>query len=244
MATENKVVLVTGASRGLGKKLALSFAASGFCVAVHFRSGEREAAQVVTEIRKEGGKAVPLAADLSDPSQTEGVVQQILEAWGRVDVLINNAAMIKDAPVVSLSEEDWDDVMGLNLSGPFYIMRTVFSLMQEQGGGDIVNILSIAGVRGSEGQSNYAAAKAGLLGLTRAAAREWGPYNIRVNAVSPGFMETDMTRSVSDVVKNRALEQSCLHKFCDPEDVVLLIKSLVRMGGVTGQLFQIDSRIA
>ncbi len=244
MATENKVVLVTGASRGLGKKLALSFASSGFRVAVHFRSGEREAAQVVTEIRKEGGKAVPLAADLSDPSQVEGIVRQILEAWGRVDVLINNAAMIKDAPVVSLSEEDWDDVIGLNLSGPFYIMRTVSSLMREQGGGDIINILSIAGVRGSAGQSNYAAAKAGLLGLTRAVAREWGPYNIRVNAVSPGFMETDMTRSVSENVRKRVLEQSCLNKFCDPEDVVLLIESLIRMRGVTGQLFHIDSRIS
>jgi 3-oxoacyl-[acyl-carrier protein] reductase len=171
------------------------------------------------------------------------MVQSLLEAWGGVHVLINNAGIVRDAPVVSLSEEDWEATLGVNLSGPFYVMRALSGTMREQGGGEIINVVSIAGVRGSRGQANYAASKSALLGLTRAAAREWGPYNIKVNAVSPGFVETDMTRSVPEQVKEHAREQSCLKSFCDPGDLVLFVKTLARMRNVTGQVFHLDSRI-
>lgn len=243
MSRQRQVVLITGASRGLGRRLALGFGTSGYRVAVHFASAQHDADEVTAEIRRAGGDAVPVRADLSSPDRVERMIQQILDAWGRIDLLVNNAAIIADAPLVSLSEEAWDRVVGVNLSGPFYTMRAVAGIMGEQGGGGIINIVSAAGIRGSRGQANYAAAKAGLIGLTRTAAREWGPLNIRVNAVSPGFMETDMTKTVSDGVKGRALEQSCLDRYSDPEEVVLFVKGLTGMPGVTGQVFHLDSRI-
>ncbi len=243
MTTENQVALITGASRGLGRHLALGFARPGYRVAVHYDSRSGEADEVVEEIRKHGGESLPFAADLSEPAQVEEMVHRILEVWGGVHILINNAAIVRDAQAVSMSEQDWDAVIGVDLSGPFHAMRTVYGPMREQGGGEIINIVSIAGVRGSAGQANYSAAKAALIGLTKSAAMEWGPYHIRVNAVCPGFMETDMTRPIPLPVRSRALEQSCLSKFCDPEDLVRFVKALVCMKTVTGQVFHLDSRI-
>jgi 3-oxoacyl-[acyl-carrier protein] reductase len=210
---------------------------------VHYCSQADQAGEVVHEIRNRGGEALSMAADLSVPWEAEGMVRSLLETWGGIHVLINNAGIIQDAPVVSLSVKDWDEVLGVNLSGPFYMMRAVSGIMRELGGGEIINIVSISGMRGSRGQANYAAAKSALLALTRVAAREWGPYNIKVNAVSPGFMETDMTRSVSGEVKTQAREQSCLNRLCDSEDMVLFVKALIQMQGVSGQVFHLDSRI-
>lgn len=243
MTAENQVVLITGASRGLGRHLALGFARPGYRVAVHYGSRSGEAEEVAASVRRQGGEALPFTADLSEPAQAEEMVHRILDIWGGIHILINNAAIIRDAPAVSMPEKDWDAVMDLDLSGPFHAMRAVSGPMRDQGGGDIINMVSIAGVRGSAGQANYAAAKAALIGLTKSAAREWGPFNIRVNAVCPGFMETDMTRSVPEQVRSLALEQSCLSKFCDTGDLVRFIRALVTMRTVTGQVFHLDSRI-
>ncbi|MEK6776652.1 MAG: SDR family NAD(P)-dependent oxidoreductase [bacterium] len=243
MTAENQVVLITGASRGLGMHLALGFARPGYRVAVHYGSRSGEAEEVAASVRRQGGEALPFTADLSEPAQAEEMVHRILDIWGGIHILINNAAIIRDAPAVSMPEKDWDAVMDLDLSGPFHAMRAVSGPMRDQGGGEIINMVSIAGVRGSAGQANYAAAKAALIGLTKSAAREWGPFNIRVNAVCPGFMETDMTRSVPEQVRSLALEQSCLSGFCDTGDLVRFIRALVTMRTVTGQVFHLDSRI-
>lgn len=243
MNTKDKVALITGASRGLGRHLALGFARPGYRVAVHYGSGSGEAQEVVASVRKQGGEALPFTADLSEPAQAREMVHRILDIWGGIHILINNAAIIRDAPVVSMSDKDWDAVMDLDLSAPFHAMRAVSGPMRDQGGGEIINMVSIVGVRGSAGQANYAAAKAALIGLTKSAAREWGPFNIRVNAVCPGFMETDMTRSVPSPVRSLALEQSALSGFCDPGDLVRFVRALVRMRTVTGQVFHLDSRV-
>jgi len=212
-------------------------------VAVHFVSRRDQAEEVVKEIRSRGGEAIAVKAELSDPVQVVRMTEQVLDQWGDMEVLINNAAVIQDAPVIRLQDRDWDFVVGTDLAGPFYTMRSVAPVMKRSGGGWIVNIVSRSGVRGNRGQANYAAAKAGLIGLTRAAALEWGRFNIRVNAVSPGFMKTEMTGSVSSAVRNLALRQSCLNCFCDPGEVARFILSLTRMKGVTGQLFHVDSRL-
>ncbi|OIP63793.1 MAG: beta-ketoacyl-ACP reductase [Nitrospirae bacterium CG_4_9_14_3_um_filter_53_35] len=243
MTENHQVVLITGASRGLGRHLALGFARPGYRVAVHYGSRSGEAEEAAAAIRKHGGEALTLSADFAEPAQVEEMVRRILEIWGGIHILINNAAMIRDAPAVSMSEKDWDAVMDVDLSGPFHAMRAVSGPMREQGGGEIINMVSISGVRGSRGQANYAAAKAALIGLTKSAAREWGKYHIRVNAVCPGFMETDMTRSVPEEVRSLALGQSCLSGFCDPGDLVRFVRALVRMRTVTGQVFHLDSRI-
>jgi len=243
MEKEKDVVLVTGGSRGLGKTLALGFAHAGYRVAIHYRANRGAAEQAVSMIRKEGGEALSVAADLSTSEGAARMVDQILDVWGGLHILINNAGKIQDGPMVSLSESAWSSVMETDLSGPFRLIRRVAPVMEQQGDGQIVNIVSIAGWRGSAGQSNYAAAKAGLIGLTRAAARELGPMNIRVNAVSPGFMETDMTKGLPTPVHERALRESCLNRFCDPREVFLFIRNLVQLEGVTGQVFCVDSRI-
>lgn len=245
MSVENgkEVVLVTGGSRGLGRTLAIGFARSGYRVAVHFRSDREAAEETVRRIRENGGEALSVAADLSVSGDAGHMVDRILETWGGLHVLINNAATVQDGPLVSLSETAWSSVMETCLSAPFRLVRRVAPVMEKQGGGRIVNIVSIAGLRGSAGQVNYAAAKSGLIGLTRAAARELGPMNIRVNAVSPGFMETDMTEGLPGPVRDRALGESCLHRFCDPREVFLFVVNLVQLRGVTGQVFCVDSRI-
>jgi len=240
---KKKVVLVTGGSRGLGNILAVGFARSGYPVAVHYRSDHEAAEKTVRMIREEGGEALAVVADLSVPGDASRMVDQILDVWGGLHILINNAGKIQDGPLLSLSESAWSSVMKTDLSGPFRTLRRVAPVMEQQGGGQIVNIVSIAGLRGNAGQANYAAAKAGLIGLTRAAARELGPMNIRVNAVSPGFMETDMTKGLPATIRERALEESCLNRFCDPEEVFQFIRTLVQLKGVTGQVFCVDSRI-
>ncbi len=244
MTAYRDVALITGASGGLGRRVALGCAASGYRVALHYHSGADAAAATAEKIEADGGETLCVPADLSVPKEADRLVARVLEEWGGIHVLVNNAAIILDAPVASMTEASWDAVLGVDLSGPFYLMRRLAETMRAQGGGHMVNIFSIAGVRGSAGQANYAAAKAGLAGLTRAAALEWGGDNIRVNGVSPGFMETDMTQGLPETVRRRALEQSCLKRYCDPGDVVDFIRMLVRTSSVTGQVFHLDNRIS
>jgi 3-oxoacyl-[acyl-carrier protein] reductase len=240
---KKRVVLITGASRGLGSRLALGFGEAGYQVAVHCHRRVDAAGRVAAEVVQRGGEALTYQAEMSDSAQVGRMVEQVVAAWGKIDVLINNAAVTSDAPTVSMGVAQWDAVLACNLNGPFYAMRAAAGLMRSRGGGQIINIVSIAGCRGNAGQANYSAAKAGLIGLTRNAAEQWGRYNIRVNAVAPGFMLTDMTASLPERIRQRALEQSCLKRFCEPEEVVSLVKTLAAMEGVSGQVFHLDSRI-
>ncbi|MDX1764523.1 MAG: SDR family oxidoreductase, partial [bacterium] len=228
---------------GLGRHLAVGFGEAGSCVALHYHRGIESVRQAAVAVKKGGGEALTMQADLADPSRIGPMVDQVLDRWGRIDVLVNNAAVCRDAPLATMVEADWDRVMATNFSGPFHVMKAAAPAMIAQGGGQIVNVLSISATRGSAGQANYAAAKAGLLGLTLSAAREWGSHNIRVNGVSPGFMETDMTEGLPEGIRNRALRESCLGRLCDPGDVVIFVKALVATRGITGQVFHLDSRL-
>ncbi len=243
MSRDKEVVLVTGASGGLGRSLAAGFGEIGSRVALHYRRGVEVVEEVAGAVEKGGGEALTVQADLADSAGGSRTVEEVLNRWGRIDVLINNAAVCHDAPMAAMSEADWDGVVITNLSGPFHAMRAAAPAMISQGGGQMINVISISAIRGSAGQANYAASKAGLLGLTLSAAREWGSHNIRVNAVSPGFMDTEMTGALPKGIRERAVQQSCLGTVCDPEDVVIFVKALVTTRGITGQVFHLDSRL-
>ena len=160
-----------------------------------------------------------------------------------MDVLINNAGLTKDGLLVRMSEQDWDDVLDTNLTGPFHCMRSAGEAMMKQGAGHIINIGSIVGVQGREGQANYSASKSGLIGLTKAAAREWGPYNIKVNAVLPGYLPTDMGAAASDAVRERVVKENALGRVSAPTEVAEFIYRLSLMNNVSGQMFNLDSRV-
>ena len=240
---KKRVVIVTGASRGLGKELALCFGSRGDRVIVNYLSQEQEAAAVVSQIMKNGGEAVAARADIRDSSDMHTMVEDAVQRWGGVDVLVNNAAVVHDGLLLRMTEQAWDDVVGTNLTGPYRCIRAVSRLMAERRSGHIISIASIVGVQGREGQANYASAKAGLIGLTKACAREFGEFDVCVNAVLPGYLRTDMGRGVSDTVLERILKENALKRGSDPREVADFVHYLSMMKNVSGQIFNLDSRI-
>jgi 3-oxoacyl-[acyl-carrier protein] reductase len=234
-----KTALVTGASRGLGAATAKALARAGYAVAVNYLSQD-EAAQAV--VRDLGADAFAVRADIGDPKQVRAMVGEIGERWGRLDVLVNNAGLTRDSLLIKLPEEDWDRVVGVNLSGPFHVLRTVVPLMERPGGGHVVNIASRSGTKGKAGQAAYAASKAGLVGFTMTAARELGASNIRVNAVLPGYMPTDMG-SEAEAAMEAARAHSALGRLSDPGESASFIVWLVGTEGITGRVFDLDSRV-
>lgn len=241
-AAVKRVVIVTGASRGLGRSIALSFGARGYRLAINYRERKPEAEAVAREIGETGGEAFPVRADVRDSDAVGLMISEITKRWGRIDILVNNAGMTADGLCLRMSEEDWDRVLGTNLTGPFHCIRAAVKVMREQEDGHIINISSIAGLQGREGQANYTASKAGLIGLTRAAARELGRFNIRVNAVLPGYLPTDMGGVVMDSIKERILRENTLGRASDPREVAEFILHLASMRNVSGQVFNLDSR--
>ncbi len=195
------------------------------------------------EIQELGGESLIFRADMRDASQVGGMIKAAMQQWEGVHVLVNNAGLTRDGLLVRMPEQDWDDVLEVNLKGPFLSMRAVSEVMKRQREGHIINIASITGVQGREGQANYSAAKAGLVGLTRAAARELGPYNIKINTVLPGYMKTDMGAAALDSIRERALCENALGKLSDPTEVAEFIVHLTTMRNVSGQIFNLDSRI-
>jgi 3-oxoacyl-[acyl-carrier protein] reductase len=212
-------------------------------VLVNFRARENEARAVVEEIVRSAGEAALFKADVRVSAEVGAMTAETVKRWGSVDVLINNAGLTKDGLLVRMSEQDWDDVLDTNLKGPFHCMRSVSEVMMKQGAGHIINIASIVGVQGREGQANYSASKSGLIGLTKAAAREWGPYNIKVNAVLPGYLPTDMGGAASDAVRERVVKENALGRVSDPAEVAEFICRLSLMHNVSGQVFNLDSRV-
>ncbi|MEK6692037.1 MAG: SDR family NAD(P)-dependent oxidoreductase [Nitrospirota bacterium] len=238
-----KVVIITGASRGLGKALALRFGREGKRVLVNYKEREEDAMTVADEINKGGAEAIAFRADVSNPENVKKMVEFVIKEWGRIDVLINNAAVVKDRLLVKLSLSDWDEVIETNLKGPFNMIRAVSKVMIKQKEGHIINISSISGLKGKIGQASYSASKSGLIGLTKALSVELGRYNIKVNAVLPGLLMTDMIEVSTPLVKERGLMDSVLQKFSDIDRVAEFIHNLTETDSISGQVFNLDSRI-
>jgi len=233
------VCLITGSSRGLGKAVALACGKSGNKVVVHYKDDIKSAEDTASAINE----SLLLSADVRDAEQVKQLVDRVINEWGRIDLLVNNAGITKESLLIKTTEAAFDDVINTDLKGPFNFIRAVGRHMMKQRSGHIINISSYAGIKGKSGLSAYSAAKAGLTGLTKTAAKELGRYNIMVNAVLPGYMLTDMGASSTDKGKEQALKDSIVKEYSDPVKVAEFICSLAGMKGVTGQVFNLDSRI-
>ena len=233
------VALVTGASRGLGRQIALALSENGYSVSVNYRSSSAKAAQLM---EKTGRSSVALRADVGDSRQVRAIAEEIKREFGRLDVIINNAGITKDHLLLKQTELEWDSVIRTNLTGCFNVIRTLSPLMIESGGGHIINISSYSGLKGQAGQAAYSASKSALLGLTISAAQELSEYNIRVNAVLPGYMMTEMGAGAQKALE-KVKHMSILKKLSQPREVADFILQLVKTENISGQIFNLDSRI-
>jgi 3-oxoacyl-[acyl-carrier protein] reductase len=239
-----RTALVTGASRGIGKACVQALAAAGHRIVLASRTIDR-LEEVASELRAAGTEAFPVEIDLASHESIVAGISKASKEFGRIDVLVNNAGVTKDGLAVRMKPADWDLVLQTNLSGAFYAMQQVLSGMMRERWGRIVNISSVVGEMGNPGQANYVASKAGLIGLTKSLAREIGSRNITVNAVAPGFIETDMTHGLTDVLKQKMVDQTPLGRIGTPEDVAAAVKFLVsdEAGFITGHVLDVNGGI-
>lgn len=237
-----KVALVTGGSRGIGRNIAKILAGEGYNVAITYNSNEELANEVVRELEHTGVKAACFKANISIKDQVDNLISEIEKELGSICVLVNNAGITKDNLLIRMSEDDWDSVMDVNLKGAFLTTKAVARGMMKKRYGKIINISSVVGVMGNAGQGNYSASKAGLIGFTKSMARELASRGIRVNAVAPGFIRTDMTDSLKEEVKEAMLSNIPLGYFAEPEEVSNLVAFLAseKSDYITGQVIQID----
>ncbi|MDQ6847322.1 MAG: 3-oxoacyl-[acyl-carrier-protein] reductase [Candidatus Dormibacteraeota bacterium] len=242
---DGKVALVTGASRGIGRATALALADAGASLAVGFGSGAAAADEVAALIRDSGGKAVTLGADLADMTAAAGLVERTTAELGAIHIVVNNAGITRDNLAVRISDADWDEVLAVDLGAAFRICRAALRPMLRQRDGRIINIASVAGVVGNPGQANYSAAKAGLIGLTKALCREVGSRGITVNAVAPGFIATDMTSALGDVL-DAAVAAVPLRRVGSPEEVAAAVRflALPEAAYITGHVLHVDGGLA
>lgn len=239
---KGKHAIVTGASRGIGRTIALEFAKHGANVAVNYAGSEDKAKEVVEEIKQYGVEAFPIQADVSDEASVKKMVKEVIGTFGGLDILVNNAGINRDNLLMRMKEEEFDEVININLKGVFLCTKAVTRQMMKQRGGRIINVASIVGVAGNPGQANYVAAKAGVIGLTKTTAKELASRNILVNAVAPGFITTDMTDALTDEQKEAMLEMIPLARFGEPEDVAKVVRFLASEDAayLTGQTIHID----
>ncbi|SDW01209.1 3-oxoacyl-[acyl-carrier-protein] reductase [Marininema mesophilum] len=239
---KEKVALVTGGSRGIGRAVALALAKAGADVAIVYAGNQNAAEDTATAIRDEGRQAITIQADVSQSADVDRAVKETMSALGRVDILVNNAGIARDNLMLRIKEEDWDQVLDTNLKGVFLFTKAVTRSMMKQRSGRIINVSSVVGLIGNPGQANYTAAKAGVLGLTKSAARELASRNITVNAIAPGFIETDMTEKLGDEAKENMLEQIPLSRMGKPEDVAQAVVFLASdyASYITGQTLNVD----
>ncbi|MCL2559511.1 MAG: 3-oxoacyl-[acyl-carrier-protein] reductase [Turicibacter sp.] len=239
---ENKTALVTGASRGIGRAIALQLAADGFDVMINYAGNEALALEVKAECEALGVKAAVFQANIGDKEDVEALIKATVTTFGAIDVLVNNAGITRDNLMLRMSDADFDDVIDVNLKGVFYLTKAAAKLMFKKRSGKIVNITSVSGVTGNAGQANYAASKAGVIGLTKTVAKELAARGIQVNAVAPGFIATDMTDVLSDDLKAKIQETVPLKRLGTPEDIANMVGFLAsdRAAYITGQVFHID----
>ncbi|MBO8176496.1 MAG: 3-oxoacyl-[acyl-carrier-protein] reductase [Bacillus sp. (in: Bacteria)] len=242
MVLEGKIALVTGASRGIGREIALEFARQGANVVVNYAGSEQKALEVVEEIKQLGREAFAFRCNVADAEQVQQMVKETIERFGRLDILVNNAGITRDNLLMRMKEEDWDDVLNINLKGVFLCTKAVTRQMMKQRSGRIINISSIVGVSGNAGQANYVAAKAGVIGLTKTSAKELAPRGITVNAIAPGFITTDMTNQLSEEVSQEMLKQIPLGRFGEPSDIAKVAVFLASDAAnyMTGQTLHVD----
>jgi len=238
---QGKIAVVTGGGRGIGKAIALALANAGAHVALSARS-ENQLAEVKAEIEKSGGKASAFTCDISNSESVEKMLESVVSGLGGIHILVNNAGITRDTLLVRMKNEDWDEVLRTNLTGTFYCSRAAAKVMMRQREGRIINIASVVGVMGNAGQANYAASKAGIIGLTKSLAKELGSRGITANAVAPGFIETDMTDKLTDKVKTGLLNLIPLGVLGSPADVANAVLFLASPAAayITGQVLHVD----
>lgn len=239
---ENKVALVTGAGRGIGRAIAIALAEEGAEVIVNYNGSEERAKEVKQTIEENGGKASIYRCNVSDFEACETMIREIVKEHGHLDILVNNAGITKDGLIMKMKEEDFDRVLNVNLKGTFNTIRHSARQMLKQRSGKIINISSVSGILGNVGQANYAASKAGVIGLTKTMARELGSRGITVNAIAPGFVDTEMTEVLSEEIRENACKQIILGRFGKPEDIANAAVFLAsdKADYITGQVISVD----
>jgi 3-oxoacyl-[acyl-carrier protein] reductase len=242
---EGKVALVTGSSRGLGRAIALKLASLGSKVAINYVSRDEDAQKVVREIQKTGGETLLVKGNVADSPTVKGMIQRIIDKWGKLDILVNNAGITRDNLLLRMTDTAWDDVINTNLRGAFLCTKFALRSMMDQNWGRIINMSSLAGILGNQGQGNYSAAKAGLIAFTKSTAREVGPRNITSNAIAPGFIITEMTDKLSMEMQQSILSRIPLKRFGKPEDIAELAAFLAseKASYITAQVIAIDGGI-
>ena len=244
--TDKKVAVVTGASRGIGRAIALELGRRGIFVVVNYNGSAEKAEAVREEIAAAGGEACVMQCDVSDYGACETFLKQVIKEYKRIDILVNNAGVTRDGLLMQMKEEDFDVVLNTNLKGAFHTIRFAARQMLKQRSGRIINLSSVVGIRGNGGQVNYSASKAGVIGLTKSAAKELASRGITVNAIAPGFIETEMTEVLPEEVKEATLKEIPLQKFGKPEDVAKTVAFLAsdEAAYITGQVLCVDGGMA
>lgn len=239
---EGKSVLVTGGSRGIGREVAIEFAKNGADVAINYTSSEESALNIKEEIEELGRKCKIIKCDVSDFNKVSEMVKDVVNDFGKIDILVNNAGVTKDGLLIRMNEDDFDKVMDINLKGVFNVTKATTKFMMKKKYGKIINMSSVVGIVGNAGQANYCASKAGVIGFTKATAKEFASRNININAIAPGFIETDMTDILPDDIKEKMLEQipqKCAGKAENIADVALFLASDMSEY-ITGQVINVD----
>ncbi len=242
MLLDGKVALVTGGSRGIGRAIAVALAREGAKVAINFAGNEKAAEETKALVEQAGSEAILLKADVSDKDADAALIDTVIKTYGKIDILVNNAGITRDSLMLRMKEDDFDAVIDTNLRSVFYLTKAAARSMMKKRTGRIINMSSVVGLTGNAGQVNYAAAKAGVLGITKSAAKELASRGITVNAVAPGFIETDMTDVLSDTVKESLLHEIPLKRMGEPKDVANAVLFLAsdQSAYITGQVIHVD----